>query len=444
MKFFSKLSVKSFSIILVSFIAVATLIGVYLFYNNPKIKFMRLIEHEYKSFVTTVNKAANSELVTMSEGNNLSLTGNVTFNFSLSEDIFGDSASALEEIVNGLNVNYEYASDKDGVNTYLKLDSNLSNKDLIGIEEYQMGDKRYTYYNDIFDKYIENDSISYINKNSNQTKDLEYLTNKIKSSFFSKIESSDFKTSNEKITINKESIDASKITFTLTEERFKEIYKAVLTDIRDDKECIEILTELNSGEDVKSSINELIDSVDKDVSLDDNLVIDMYTKDNVIREVDMFRGNVKFLQYLNYGNNGSARQLTFIDETGNFDIKLEQISPNDTSCTITVGEDVIFGANVANITNSSIENKTWSNTLTIASTLAIADTKMGSITITINTTANVGGTVKTINPNNVVKESDLTTGERDLIASKMLEKISSALPDSLKENNTLTDTQQVY
>jgi hypothetical protein len=444
MKFFSKLSVKSFSIILVSFIAVATLIGVYLFYNNPKIKFIRLIDNEYESFVSVVNKAANSELATMSEDNNLSLTGNVTFDFSLNKDVFGDTASALEQIVNSLNVNYEYASDKDGVNTYLKLDSNLSNRDLIDIEEYQMGEKRYTYYNDIFDKYIENDSVSYINKNSSQTKDLEYLTNKIKSSFFSQVESSDFKTTNEKITINKETFDANKITFTLTEERVKEIYKAVLTDIRDDKECIRILTELNSGEDVKSSINELINSVDEDVSLEDNLIIDMYTKDDVIREVDMFRGNVKFLQYLSYGNNGAAKQLTFIDETGNFDIKLEQISANDTSCTITVGEDVVFGANIANITNSSVENKTWSNTLTIASILAIADTKMGSITITISTSATVGGEVKTINPNNVDKESDLTTEERDLIASKMLEKVSSALPDSLKDNNTLSIDESIY
>jgi hypothetical protein len=445
MKFFSKLSVKSFSIMILSIIVLASAIGVYLFYNNPKIKFILLANNEYKSFVSVLNKVANNELETISKDNTLSLSGDVSFNLSLNYDMFGNTYNSIVDIINKLNINYEYASDKDGVNTYLKLDSNIDNKHFIDVEEYQMSDKRYTYYNDIFDKYIESNSIEYINKNSNQVEDLEYLINKLKSSFFASIKLTDFKIENKKITVNNESINTNKITFTLNDKRMKEVIKAVLIDIRDDKKCMSILKELNGEENIDELINDSINSIDKDTLLAKDLAIDMYVKDNAVKELDVFNGDIKTIQYLSYNNIGLTKQLTMIDDVGNtYDFKFEQKSPNDISCTVSLGDGtVVIGSDIVNSTNSSIENKTWNNDLKIVSDLSVSNIKMGNLTININTTANVGGVVKTINPNNVIKESDLTEEDRNTISNKLVEKIIDALPTDLIGSMS-TNPSEVY
>jgi uncharacterized membrane protein len=159
----------------------------------------------------------------------------------------------------------------------------------------------------------------------------------------------------------------------------------------------------------------------------------MYVKDNVVKEIDVFSGEQKTIQYLSYDSVGATKQIIlFSGEQKTLDATFVQKSSNDVSATIALSDSaIVLGTSIVSITNSSKENKTWSNDLTIATSLSAMSSNLGTLSINLKTSASVGGNVKTVNPNNVIKESDLTDEERNNISSKLLDKIVSSLPDDL-------------
>ena len=434
MKFLSNLSGKKFGLILSSFIILSIIGGVILYMNNPKIKFIHLLNREYKSFVSMLDKVGESDLATLSKNNTLTLDGDISFYLALDSETFGDSMDPLVKIINNLNINFAYGSDPKSGNTYLKLNSDIDYKDFIDMEVYQMGEKKYTYYNGIFDKYIESDGIDYINSDSNQLQDTTYLTDKIKVSLLSSLKTSDFREAPTTIKVNGEDIATSKITLTLNNKRLKEILTVILTDLKDDTKCLDILNEL-SGEDTTSSIDNLLNSIKDNTITTKDVVIDIYTKNNVIVQIDIMSGSSKVIKYTSYEAFSPTKKIiVYSGEQVALEATIEQTSINEISYKISLsnGTAIADGSTSKKVNNA---DKVWNTDLSYVLNLSVSDVNIGSLNISLDTITEIGEEIKMIDITNAVKEEELTDKERDNISSKLTEKIINALPITLPKSN---------
>lgn len=431
MKFFVNLGSKKIGIILVSFIVVSVALGIFMYMNNPKIKFMKLINKEYQSFVNIVDRARESELATLSTGSTITSNGSVSFDLSLNNEMFGDSLDNIISIINDLSIDYQYGSDPKNNNTYVKLKTDIANKDFIDMELYQMNDKKYIYLNNIYDKYIESDSTAFIESQNGQVEDTLYLIEKTKTSLFNAIKESDFTMESKTIKINNQDINTNKMTLKLTDKRMKEITKSVLTDIKNDSKCIEILKELSESDaDVKKSIDETIASLDDEKILEQDVLIDMYISNNKITRLDIINGSNKTFEYLNYESFYPITKITFFDKDNvALEATFEQKTVNDVSYKIILGNgDVVASGALSKIANNSIENKTWDLDLSFSLELSYNNMTLGSLKVDTKTITKIGEEIKMIDVTNVIKEEDITEEEQAKINEKLMEKVMEIFP----------------
>lgn len=446
MKSLLNISSKKIGIILGAFIVTSVAIGAILYMNNPKIKFIHLINKEYKSFVSILDQANNSQLATLSENNTITSTGDVSFILTLNEEMFGDSLNGLSSVISGLNINYEYASDPATKNTYVKLNSSVEEKPLIDMELYQMDDKKYIYLNDIYDKYIESASTTAIENYGQQVEDITYLTDIIKRSLISAIDTSDFKASTQEIRIEDKNITVNKITLTLTDKRLKEIVKVLLTDIKNDDKCVKILNSLGSGDDSKKALEETIASIEDDVLLTDTVTINIYEKDDAIVKLDVFTGETKDFEYLNYVDFYPITKITIFDNNKVLaDAIFEQKSLSDIAYTITINDDlIILDGSISKIEKTSDLNKTWDLDFKLDLSLTYDSSFLGSLTIDTKTITKIGEKVVMPEITDSVLQEDLTDAEQSVITDKIISKIFESFSITLPESQPEVSTNDVF
>lgn len=442
MKALLNMSTKKISVILGLFIVVSVAVGIFLYMNNPKIKFMHLMNKEYKSFVSVLDKAKESELALLSKDNTVTSAGSLSFDLSLANDMFDGTLNSFIAVINDFNVDYQYGSDPLKNNTYFKFNSNIGTEDFLDMELYQMGDKKYMYLNGIYDKYIESESIDFISTQGGQTEDVIYLVDKIKMSFFSSLKTSDFTTEPKTIEINNQSMDTNKITLKLTNERLREIFKIVLTDLKNDTKAIEILNNLNGQEDMKKSLEETIASLDKEQLLEKDIVIDIYVKDGAIVKLDIMDGETEIIEYLSYVAFNPIKEIIIFDkEKVTMSALFETKSPDDISYKVSLSDNqIIANGTITKLVAVSTENKTWDLSFTLDLALTYDNSLLGSLKINTQTTTKVGEEVKMLDITNTVKEEDMTEEENNEISTKIFEKISDAIPVA---DNVIEATQEI-
>lgn len=437
---------KNLGIILVVFVVVAFSIGVYLFMNDPKIKFVKLVNKEYKSFTSILDQAKESELAKLSKTDTVTSSGTVNFDFILDNKVFGDTLDPLVSAIDGLSINYQYGSDPQASNTFVKLDSNINSKDFINVDLYQKGDKQYVYLNDIFDKYIESDSTQLINTKSDKTDDTLYLTNKIKTSLYAALKTSDFTTETATIEVNNISIVTNKISLKLTDARMKEISKAVLTDLKNDDKAISIINDLSgNGTDAKKSLERAIASIDDEKALENPLTFDIYVKNDSIARIDVFDGKDKTIEYNSYVDFNPVKEVTVYSANQEFIYaKFEQKSLNDISYEISIGKDVVFAnGTIAKAIQENIANKTWNLSTTFNMVLSYENTVLGSIKIDTTSTTKVGEKVTIPSSFDSIKESDLTDKDQEQISNNFIKKFSDLFPEPVETYPDATKNSNV-
>lgn len=413
--------------------------------NNPKIKFMKLINKEYQAFVSVIDKVRESEIATLSSGSTITSDGNVTFDLSISNEMFGDSFNYIISVINDLNINYQYGSDPKNNNTYVKFKTDIANEDFIDMELYQMNDKKYIYLNNIYDKYIESNGTDFIESENGQTEDTIYLMEKIKTSLLKAIEVSDFTMEAKTIKINNQDVDTNKMTLKLTDKRMKEIAKSVLIDIKNDSKCIEILKELSEDDaDVKKSIDDTVASLDDEKILEQDVLVDMYIINDKIARLDIIDGSSKTFEYLNYESFYPVTKITIFDkDKAALEATFEQKTVNDVSYKIVLGNgDIVANGALSRISNNSIENMTWNLDLSFSFDLSYSNMTLGSLKVNTKTTTKIGEEVKMIDVTNVIKEEDITEEEQAEINNKLMEKVFKAF--KLDFTNTEIPMQQTY
>ena len=439
---------KHLGIVLAVFVVISIGIGVLLFTTNPKIKFMRLVNKEYKSFVSVLDQAKASELSTLSKDNTVTSNGSVAFDLTLDSETFGTSLDSLVSVINGLNVNYQYGSDPKNNNTYVKLNSDINAKDFIDMELYQKGDKQYIYLKDIYDKYIESNSTNLVNTQSDKTGDTIYLVNKIKTSLIASLKTSDFTTETKTIDVNGISMVTDKISLKLNDKRMKEIVKVVLTDLKNDDKAISIINSLSGSEtNTKDSLNEAINSIDEKTLLEKDVTFDIYVKDDAIVKVDVFEGTAKTMEYISYVDFNPIKELVVYSANQEFiRAKFEQKSVNDISYEISLGKDVVFAnGTIAKSLDENVSTKTWNLNLSFNLVLSYENSVLGSIKVDTKATTKVGEKVDIPSTFDAVNENDLTDQEKEDISNKITTKIFDALPASLPTANPTGETNtQTY
>ena len=274
------------------------------------------------------------------------------------------------------------------------------------------------------------ESIDFISTQGGQTEDVIYLVDKIKMSFFSSLKTSDFTTEPKTIEINNQSMDTNKITLKLTNERLREIFKIVLTDLKNDTKAIEILNNLNGQEDMKKSLEETIVSLDNEQLLEKDMTINIYIKDDAIVKLDIMDGETKIIEYLSYVAFNPIKEIIIFDkEKVTMSALFETKSPDDISYKVSLSDNqIIANGTITKLVAVSTENKTWDLSFTLDLALTYDNSLLGSLKINTQTTTKVGEEVKMLDITNTIKEEDMTEEENNEISTKIFERISGAIP----------------
>jgi hypothetical protein len=439
---------KKIGIVLVVFILLSIAGGAFLFLNDSKIKFVTLLNKEYKSFATILDDIKNSKIATLSKGTTLTTNSNISFSLSLNNDLYNDSIKPLINTINGLAINLQYGTDNTNGNTFMKFDSTLNNKDFIDVEGYQMGDKKYVYLDGIYDKYISSNSTEVITNQNAQIDDINYLADKIKVAFISALKPSDF--TNEKVTIkiNDKDINVDRMTLTLTNSRLIEMMKEVLTSIKNDDKCISILKKMSdSGDDIKASLEDDIASLGSKELLTEDIKINMYIADGSITKLEIYEGTVKYLEYLSYITEMTTKVKSISIYDGDSVVlaaTFKLISKNDASYQISLANNsLLVNGTVSNVTTETTPNKEFDTKINFSLSPSYGGVNFGTVQINTDTVTKIGEKIDTVDVSNVIDEKDLTEQEQSGIVLKVIQRIIDAIPQ-IKTNEIETDAGSIF
>lgn len=202
--------------------------------------------------------------------------------------------------------------------------------------------------------------------------DKEYITDEYLMMVYNELPDDAFDTENETVTVQDESIDAEKITFSLTEEQFKELITTVLEKAKDDDRLKEIVEKqirnqfgiFTSGslpaemenevstamEDFEKSIDEAINGLE-DFQVPDGLTSVIWVKDDLIVKRDFSIGmapkdeevstlSITGGQMLNDSEQNLAYEFAVDDSSATVDINLSNKDNNLKDSITIAGGDI--------------------------------------------------------------------------------------------------------
>lgn len=435
----NKLNSKTFKIILISVFVITVGGFLFLYLNDPKIKFINLLNKEYGSFKETINEVFTSKINTLSKDSTLSVNNTLDFDLKINETNMGTSFNSIKDIINTLTINLNYASDNKKGNVAVIFNSKIGTKPLFDGAMYKSGDKSYYYLTDIYDKYIESSNINLTDNSTLSEDDTIYILNKIESSLINSLKSADFKSESKTIIINNEKVNTNKLTLTLTNTRLKEIVKVILTDLKDDTKCLTILSKY-TNKDAKKGLEDSIASLSNETLLKDTVKFDMYVKDNAIVQLDIYSGINKVLQYLNYYESiaNSVKDLTiYYNDAILLKAYFEKKSVSDIYYELSIQSNAV--AATGNVFSSSKEvanDKEWTSQATFTTNLKTSGKEIATFTINSSTSTKIGEEVVLPDLSNSIKEADITKEEQTNISNKIMQRLINALPTNIANYNS--------
>lgn len=427
--------------ILVVFVILVIVGGTIFYMNTPRSKFLRAINNGYKSFVSEFDDINMDQFVALSEEDSLVSEGNLSFVFIPNEEVFDESYDTLIQALNNLAFNYKYGSDSKEKKAYFDLTSKLGDKSLINVSLYQLDNKEYTYYKDIYDKYIESPATNSIETESYQFDDIVYLIKKVKSSIVDSLKYDYFTSESESIWLNKKSVETEKVSLELTKDNVKDILIKMLTDIKNDKKCLNTLDNIiNDERGITKIIDEDIADIKKDDSIHD-MVINLYIKDNSIAEIDIFDAGSKIIEYQSYmGTNPTKKILIVEDDKTIMGLKLEQLATDKMSYSVAVGENgFVINGTLSSVSNFSSKSKIMNMSMSNDFSILYQEVMLGSIKIDSHTTVEFGKTFDMPNIANVIKEEDMLAEERKAIDDEISERMLNVLTLFMEESPIQTE-----
>lgn len=382
-KIASKKKNKKLLIIEIAIVAVAAILfGVYKFIiNSPKNVFLRAINNEYKQLEKLVDSL---EIPDISSDETLITESTLNFDIIVQDGMLTEEELSLLNEINELNLTMDTQYDPKNKQLSYTMGLKYDTSDLISFGLYGKTSSFYLDLKNYFDKYIEfpvEDYESLFENQDQNVDDIKYVISFLKDSFLSNLEKNDFKKTKETIQIGSENVKTTKITYVFTEESTTILVSKMMEDMKNDDRFIESLASI-SGEDkdqIKQSINDAMDSLEKTKESDDNSSIDVsvYTK-GIMNETVQFSMVVRdddCVSEIRYSNYKDVKRFSMIENDESIISVVNSNEKEDTYKTTVTADTLKL------VVNSSKKDNDWNHTykLTESESTAIVS---GEVTTT--------------------------------------------------------------
>lgn len=263
---------------IVLLISVLLVVG-FLYFNNPKNIFLRVINRGYNSIIENID--SNIE----KSEKNIKTGGNLTFDFKINE-LYKDSfdTSLIDEI-NKLELELNSEISGKTKEFMYELNTKYDSNNLLGLGIYGKEKSLYLELKELFDKYIEIPIDNYdelFEEYNNTLEESEYIVTKFKNSILKNLDGDDFKKAKTKLLTDNEELEVNKIEYKLNEKSATKLMLKVFKDLQKDKKFIKNLASLSEVEEkeITGGIKNLIDELSNTTEFDTEsfISISLYTK----------------------------------------------------------------------------------------------------------------------------------------------------------------------
>lgn len=272
-------------IIIIIAVLLFVLGGIYFIFNNGKNLFLSSVNKEYGNIMSELDTwVGNGKYETLK--NTSALTkGNFNFTIHVDESLLDSNSLGILTEINKLDGTFESGIDYKNKKIASTFGLRYNKSNMIDVGLYGQEKNLYIELKNLFDKYLKmpiNEFDGIFEDPKVQVEDTKYIVKTVKDAFLNSLEAKDFKKSTETIKVDKEDVKATKIAYTLNNERAHKIYDKMLSILEKDDTFIEKIAKLTgkNENDVKTSLSAIRAKGKTETLIDssEELVLSVYTK----------------------------------------------------------------------------------------------------------------------------------------------------------------------
>ena len=239
-------------------------VGLYFYFNSPKRIFVRSLTNT----INEIREESENRLLYNLKYDTLKVTTKTTGSLSMNTEKYD------------IAVNGDFAYDKVAKKVNANLGILGNNQSIVDLNAALDNTKVYFQIKDLMKNfYFVDTGVDFFN--TIDQKDLDYLLDIVKNTFFGELTDKDFTKSSEKVELDN-TVSVTKLDLKLDEKRVKEIIEKVLESVKGDKKAISIIQKL-SKDFKETDIDKAIESMKKvETSNKDYLLYSVYVKGNNI------------------------------------------------------------------------------------------------------------------------------------------------------------------
>ena len=235
----------------------------------------------FESAVDQVYRAVNDSVVKNVK------TQKGTYALKVTVDTKDLQAKEMLDFINKLSLNGSYEVDNENMIMNMAFRSKYDQDTLVDMDFYMNGKKGYLYLPGVYNRYIETEVESTDEENIDKEQLAIVLEESVKA-FKKSLKDEYFTSGDAKISINGKKTKVKKITLELTEARFNEMTKVILTELKDNDRFLTAISKIGkqSKEDIKSELETSIADITEADSQDQATIsFSLYTtgmKHNIV------------------------------------------------------------------------------------------------------------------------------------------------------------------
>ena len=288
--------------IILSVIVIVLLGGTYLYLNNSKNVFIKVLNKEYKNIENILDNLDIDYDKTIKINSDFSFDVNASDKYKdeINQNILTE-INSLEYFINAIHnsKNREFS---------FELNTKYDTKDLFDVAIYGQNKNIYVELKNLYDKYIEFPVEEYdsLFENPNiEINKIKYVLKTIKNNLFKNLNEKEFKKTKEKLNIKENKIQVNKIEYEFTEEKTIKILINIFKSLKKDKKFIKYISEIGLIDEkkVESDINEFIKDLESKTEFEDETFVSLsiYTK-GLLNNYIGFEININNLGKINIYN----------------------------------------------------------------------------------------------------------------------------------------------
>lgn len=426
------------------------LMGLTYLYNKPKTIFVLSVKNAYKDLFSLASDINSSKIGKLSKDNVLISKFDIDFDLKLEND--DENEKNIADFFNKLKFRIETGNDSLNNKTMVKFISTFEKEEMLNIFYYQLKEKRYLYFKNIYNKFIQLEDALETDKEIDNLEDLKHFLDKIQKLFSESLKDKDFSKTKVELKTGDKTFNTDKITLTLNEKRLRDIMLYILKGLKNDEKSIESFisfynasnSDLVSKEKLtiitfKEKVDELIKELEETtVESKDELKISVYVKkwlNTVVGYELSFPDKNEFkessnnvvLNYITYINQDkkvvNEFKMTLDKQTLNFFLIKEGEKKYSYECSFkTEGLPVtVFSGEISLIEEVVKIDQEYKYIGLISLNIQEDEEKVASFKMNLEAQIKIGGKLNDIKVNNVIKQDKISEEDYWKIYNGLLE-----------------------